>query len=189
MSQALSTASSAENVRWDLSDLYTSIDDPALERDLQSLLLDLKAFHDRFAGQLHTQLGAALTAQADLSCLADQLMVYLFLRKSTDATNQQIQQRLGQVQEAFSEASANYLTFFEHEVAGLSDEVYAGLLASDAVVATHQPMLDQIRVNRRYLLDQPVERALQLRSPFGSSEWADLIDEREAELRFELDGA
>jgi oligoendopeptidase F len=38
------------------------------------------------------------------------------------------------------------------------------------------------------LLEENVERALTLRSPFGPSEWSDYIDEMEAELRFELDG-
>lgn len=180
--------SAAAKVRWDLTDLYLDLDDPSLEGDLQTLLIDLQAFHENFAGKLEHVLGDALDARAEISCRADQLMVYLFLRKSTDATNQQIQQRLGQVQEAFSEASANYLTFFEHELSALSEDVYAGLLAADERVARHQPMLDHIRENRRYLLQQNVERALQLRAPFGAAEWSDLIDEREAELRFELDG-
>jgi oligoendopeptidase F len=188
MSQQEVIDSSAAKVRWDLSDLYQDLDDPRLEQDLETLLSKLRAFHESYAGHLDTLLGEALEAQAEITCLADQLMVYLFLRKSTDATNERIQQRLGRVQETFAEANANYMTFFEHELCDLADDVYASLLETDRRVARHQPMLDHIRENSRYLLEQNVERALQLRAPFGASEWSDFIDEREAELRFDLGG-
>jgi len=175
-------------VRWDLSDLYTGIDAPELDADLARLVNDLERFHASYAGRLATRLGDALATQGEITCRTDQLMVYLFLRRSTDATNPEIQKRLAEVQERFSEASANFLTFFEHELAALPDDVYQNLLDTDARVKRHQPMLDQLRKNRGFLLDQNVERALSLRSPFGASEWSDLMDEREAELRFELDG-
>jgi oligoendopeptidase F len=186
MTQAENIDAAAAAVRWDLTDLYTDIDDPKLDVDLQALLDQLETFHTNYAGHLDSRLGDALAAQAAMTCVSDQLMVYLFLRRSTDATNQHIQKRLAEVQEKFSEAHANYLTFFEHEVCALSDEVYASLLNTDPRVKQHQPMLDHLRENRRFLLEQNVERALSLRSPFGASEWSDLMDEREAELRFEL---
>jgi oligoendopeptidase F len=178
----------AENVRWDLSDLYTDIDDPSLQVDLDRLVELIEAFHDRFAGNLAESMGAALDAQAEISCLSDKLMVYLFLRRSTDATNETIQQRLGQVQERFSEASANHLTFFDHEVVAIDQADYEALLGSDSNAARHKSMLDHIRANRDYLLDEDIERALTLRGPFGPSEWSDYIDETEAELRFEMEG-
>ena len=177
----------AKDVRWDLTDLYSDIDDETLDADLEVLTGKMAEFEANFAGKLADRLGDALTAQAELSCLGDKLMVYLFLRKSTDATNQHIQQRLGQVQESYTEAAANHLNFFEHELAAMEDDVYEGLLKSDDVVARHKPMLDHLRENRQYLLAQDVERALQLRGPFGPSEWSDYIDEREAELRFAFD--
>jgi oligoendopeptidase F len=187
MNQVVEQDNSADNVRWDLTDLYQDLEDPKIEQDLLALLEQMRAFNDRFAGNLDQVLGDALDAQAELTCQIDQLMVYLFLRRSTDATNQRIQQRLGQAQEAFAEASANHLTFFEHEVAALADEDYQRLITKDHRVARHRPMLDLIRANRDYLLEENVERALQLRSPFGASEWSDYIDEREAELRFDFD--
>ncbi len=180
-------SAAAEDVRWDLSDLYADLDNPRIDQDLATLLEGMQAFHDTHAGQLERTLGEALQEQARLSCLGDQIMVYLFLRKSTDATNQRIQQKLGQIQEAYSQAAANYLTFFDHELAAMPEAAYEKLLATDATVAQHKPMIDHLRENRRYLLEQNVERALQLRAPYGPSEWSDYIDEREAELRFELD--
>jgi oligoendopeptidase F len=191
MSQAAAAekpTTGAEDVRWDLGDLYTDVDDPQIERDLDTLIERAKAFEDNYRGKLFDKLGAALEDQAEMTCAVDKLFVYLFLRKSTDATNEKIQQRLAQVSEKWSRAHANHLTFFDHELVGIDDEGYDKLLASDDVARRHKPLLDHIRANRRYLLEENVERALTLRSPFGPSEWSDYIDEMEAELRFELDG-
>ncbi len=178
----------AESTRWDLSDLYPSVEDDGIERELAQVLAMAEAFYETHRGNLASTLGAALTAQARMTELVDKLFVYLFLQRSTDATNERIQQRIGRVQEAWSQAAANHLNFFEHEVVALTDEQYESLLANDDVVAQHRSMLDHMRETARYLLDEPIERALTLRSPFGASEWADYAEDWEAEMRFELDG-
>ena len=92
----------AEEIRWDLGDLYASLEDPQLDADLTQLVAMAEAFGKDFEGQLATKLGAAVEAQAAMTCLADKLMVYLFLRRSTDATNPKIQQKLGIVFERWS---------------------------------------------------------------------------------------
>ena len=177
----------AEEVRWSLEDLYRDLDDPAIDEDLRALIDQAEAFGKAYRGKLADALGAALDAQAKMSCLSDKLMGYLFLRRSTDAANPRIQQRIGQVQEAWSRAHADHLNFFEHELVGIDDPTYESILQGDAVARQHRPLLDHMRANRQYLLEENVERALTLRSPFGPSEWSDLIDELESELRFELD--
>ena len=185
---SLQEATGAESVHWDLTDLYKDIDDTALDADLARVIAMAQQYHSDHAGKLAQTLGAALDAQARMTCIVDQLFVYLFLRRSTDAGNQRIQQKLGVVQEAWSQASADYLTFFEHELVAIDDTTYADILQRDATAKQHQSLLDHIRANRRFLLTEDVERALTLRSPYGPSEWSDHIDEVEAELRFSFDG-
>ena len=184
---SLQEATGAESVHWDLTDLYKDIDDPALDADLARAIALAQQYHSDHAGKLTQTLGAALDAQAKLTCIVDQLFVYLFLRRSTDAGNQRIQQRLGVVQEAWSQASADHLTFFEHELVAIDDATYTAILERDATAKQHQSLLDHIRANRRFLLAEDVERALTLRAPYGPSEWSDHIDEVEAELRFSFD--
>lgn len=177
----------AESVRWDLSDLYSGVDDPRLETDLSELLALAKSFEEAHRGKLKGSLGDALALDAKMTCLSGKLMIYLFLKRSTDATNEQIQQRMGQVHEAWSRAAANHMTFFEHELVAISDEDYEEILGSDENAKRHEPMLDLTRANRQYLLEETVERALTLRSPFGAAEWSDYLDEMESELRFSLE--
>jgi oligoendopeptidase F len=178
----------AEDVRWDLTDLYTDIDDPQIERDLQQLLSLAERFERDFRGKLQQRLGESLEAQAAMSQLSDKLMGYLFLRRSTDATNEKIEQRIGQIQEAWSRAHANHLNFFDHELVAIPEATYQAVLDRDEVANRHRPMLEHARANRSYLLSEDIERALTLRGPFGPSEWSDYIREAEAELRFDLDG-
>ena len=94
---------------------------------------------------------------------------------------------MGQAQEALSRASADFLTFFDHEVVAIDEATYQKLIDSDPVVRKHRSLLDHQRANKEYLLEEIVERALTLRSPFGASEWSDYMDELEAELRFSFD--
>lgn len=178
----------AEDVRWDLDDLYTGIDDPQLDADLDALVAMAEAFGKTHATKLAQTLGAALQAKAKMSVAATKVMLYLQLRRSTNATDPKIQQQLAKVYERWSAAEANHLNFFEHELVAIDDDTYATILETDAYAKRHQPMLDHIRANRQYLLEENVERALTLRSPFGPSEWGDYIEELEAELRFSFDG-
>jgi oligoendopeptidase F len=177
----------AEDVRWNLDDLYTGLDDPRLDADLAELVAKAEAFSAAHRGNLAQTLGAALRDKAEIAGLGTKLMLYLHLRRSTDATNPVIQQRLAQVFERYSEAEANHLGFFDHELTAMDDATYAAALERDDNVRRHKPLLDYERANRQYLLEENVERALTLRGPFGPSEWSDYVGETEAQLRFSFD--
>lgn len=186
-SQATPTTG-AQDVRWDLGDLYTDLDDPQLDADLDQLVAEAEAFDQAHRGTLATTLGQSLTARARMDERALKLMLYLHLRRSTDAANARVQQRMGIVFERWSVAEANHLNFFEHELVAIDDETYAAILERDEVARRHRSLLDHLRANRHYLLAENVERALTLRSPFGPGEWGDYVDELESELRFGLEG-
>jgi oligoendopeptidase F len=178
----------AEDVRWDLSDLYTDLDDPRLDADLEQILAEAAAFEAAHRGKLIETLGQALTARARMDERATKLYLYLHLRRTTDAANARVQQRLGTVFERWSVAEADHLNFFDHELVAIDDATYAAILERDEVARRHRSLLDHLRANRRYLLDEPVERALTLRAPFGAGEWGDYVEEVESQLRFELEG-
>jgi oligoendopeptidase F len=77
----------ADDVRWDLSDLYEGLTDPALDEDLGRFVELAERFSKRHKGNLKSTLGQSLDDQAVLRQLSDKLLVYLSLRRSTDATN------------------------------------------------------------------------------------------------------
>lgn len=177
----------AEDVRWDLGDLYTDLDDPRLDVDLDALVAEAAAFELAHRGKLVDTLGAALQARARMDERATKLYLYLHLRRTTDAANARVQQKLGTVFERWSVAEADHLNFFDHELVAIDDATYAAILERDEVARRHRSLLDHLRANRRYLLEETVERALTLRAPFGSGEWGDYVEEVESQLRFTLD--
>jgi oligoendopeptidase F len=148
----------AEDVRWDLSDLYTELDDPRLDADLDQLVAEAAAFEQAHRGKLASTLGQALQARAHMDERATKLYLYLHLRRTTDAANARVQQRLGTVFERWSVAEADHLNFFDHELVAIDDATYAEILERDEVARRHRSLLDHLRANRRYLLEETVER-------------------------------
>ncbi|MBF0154614.1 MAG: oligoendopeptidase F, partial [Magnetococcales bacterium] len=56
------TTASPDAPRWDLSSIYTGVDDPELDADLARLTDQYRAFSSAFQGRLETRLGEALPA-------------------------------------------------------------------------------------------------------------------------------
>ena len=178
----------AERVRWDLSFLYKSFNDPALDRDLKEALKRAAAFRKAYKGRLKKKLGAALRSYADLSARIDKIGVYLFLAHSTDVENEKLNTKRAEVSLALSHASGEHLTFFEHELVALSEKEIARQAKKDTFLTKHLPWIAQIRRFKPHLLSEEVEGALAKRGPFGPGAWSEFYDEIEADLRFALDG-
>ncbi|MDD9912577.1 MAG: M3 family oligoendopeptidase [Alphaproteobacteria bacterium] len=178
----------AENVRWNLSDLYQSENDPQLEKDVQSVLRQAADFAENYRGQLQAKLGEALQSLCLLEQLQNKIYAYVMLRSQVETGNEPLKKVMSSVQERLAQAWGTHLVFFEHEITQLSENDYKNLLQTDEVVQHHQPFLDHVRQNAQYLLSEEVESALAKRNPFGVSEWKDFMDEREAELFFEFEG-
>jgi oligoendopeptidase F len=175
-------------VRWDLTSLYASINDPQIDSDIAEFSRHAQQFQSDFRGKLASTLGAALLEYSELEMLGGKVLIYLSLLQSLDVTNEAVKAKVAEAQQEMSQLQGEYLTFFELELVELDDAVLEGLYASDAVVARHRPWIEQLRVFRPHLLSEPVEAALTKRAPFGPGSWDEFFDECEADLRFEHRG-
>jgi oligoendopeptidase F len=182
------TAVSANDIRWDLSILYTDIADPRLDADLQELTGMAKHFSAAYKGKLAEQLGAAIRDYSEIEMLSGKINSYLFLRESTDLSDAVIKAKHAAFQRELSDVQGEHLTFFELELVQLTDEILNKFYESDLVVSKHRPWIEHIRTFRRHFLSEAVESALVKRSPFNSSAWADFFDEVEADLNFDFEG-
>ena len=180
--------SAAQNVRWDLSSIYSGIDDPQIDLDIAEFTRQAEAFHASHKGKLAETLGRAISAYSELEMLGAKVMVYLFLQQSLDVTNELVKAKVADARKAMSQVQGEYLTFFELELVALDDAVLAKWYARNEVAAKHRPWIEQQRIFKPHLLSEPVEGALTKRSPFGPSSWDEFFDECEADLRFELEG-
>ena len=182
------TIESTNQVRWDLSILYTDINDPRLDSDLGDLTAMAKDFAANYKGKLAELLGGAIKDYTEIEMLASKIGSYLFLRESTDLTNAAIKAKHAAIQREMSLVRGEHLTFLELELVQLSEDTLAKWYAVDPVVAKHRPWLEHLRVFKRHYLTEPVESALTKRSPFDASSWGDFFDEVEADLTFQFRG-
>ena len=182
------TDTADQDIRWDLSSIYSGIDDPRIDLDLAEFTRRAETFCASYKGMLADRLGPAIAYYAELEMLGGKIMVFLFLQQSLDVTNERVKAKVADARKTMSQVQGEYLTFFELELVALDDAVLEPWYARDEVARKHRPWIEQQRVFKPHLLSEPVEAALTKRSPFGPSAWDEFFDECEADLRFEHAG-
>jgi oligoendopeptidase F len=182
------TIDSANQVRWDLSILYSDIDDPCLASDLRKVAEMAAHFSLTCKGHLAELLGPAIADYSEIEMLADKISTYLALRESTNLMDAAIKAKHASVRRELSALQGEHLTFFELELVQLTDDTLQKWYKREPIVAKHRPWIEHTRVFKPHYLSEPVESALTKRSPFDASSWGDFFDEVEADLEFRFHG-
>ena len=139
------TIESTDQIRWDLSILYSDIADPRLDSDLSALTAMAKHFSLTYKGKLAELLGGAIRDYSEIEMLSGKITSYLFLRESTDLTNAAIKAKHAAFQRELSALQGEHLTFFELELVQLSDDTLKTWYEDDPFVAKHRPWIEHIR--------------------------------------------
>jgi oligoendopeptidase F len=177
-----------ENLRWDLSPLYVSVDDPALRRDLAAAQAEAEAFRATYRGRVIDptvaagELAAALERYAALQLLALRPYLYAQLLFSGDSNESQHLRLLAEVREAWQKIGETIL-FFELELLRLPDDAFGRLRAAPEV-ARYGHHLDTLRAHAPYTLSEEVEQALKRKDLTGKEAFVQLFDELSASLRY-----
>jgi len=175
---------------WDLSDLYTDPDAPALKSDLAWLEKECQSFAADYEGKL-----AALGAEALLTCVQRQekinaisgrIMSYAGLRYYQLTTDGERTKFMSDLQEKITDFSTP-LVFFTLELNRLDDEHLDSLLAQNADLARYRRVFDRIRAMKPYQLSDELEKFLHDLGAVGDA-WEKLFDETTAGLEFTIDG-
>src|SRR5712691_707393 len=168
MAQATKTTG-AESVRWDLSDLFKSPTDPAIEATLAEALKRAQAFEERYKGNVVSlppeEFAAMMRQLEDDEELAAKPDVYAYLLHSQNT----------------GDAAAGRL------LARVSD-AHAARLYADPESAKYRHMVEEARKFRPHQLSEPEERVLTEFSPVGNSAWTRLFEELCAGIRIDMDG-
>jgi oligoendopeptidase F len=178
----------AAGVRWDLSHLFASPDDPALEAALDEGLAGARDFAARYRGQVAT-LDAEALARALDSYEAIQEPVaragaYAGLLFAADTATPRHGALLQRVQERSTEIR-NELLFFELEWVAVADDVAEALLEAPAL-ARRRHLLESMRRYRPHVLSEPEERILGETANTGRNAFGRLFDELMAGMTFEV---
>jgi len=184
MAQAL-PATGAEDVRWQLDELYASPDDPAIERTLAEALEFAQEFEHRYRGRI------AELSPAEFASMMEALErhhvrsarpgLYAHLLHSLDTRDHAAGRLVARTREAGAERG-RHMVFFDLEVAHLTDEQCAALYA-DPGAARYRHTIEQERRYRDHQLSEVEERLLTEISPTGTGAWTRLFEELCSDIR------
>jgi oligoendopeptidase F len=180
----------AEDVAWDLSDLYESGDDPRLEQHVQEVEEAAAAFRERYYGRVAElsadELVEAIDERERIESIFTRAIYYAHLRFSTDMADAPRGALLARLTEKGAVVDTQLL-FFGLELADLDDAAADALLA-DPATARWDHWLRSVRKFRPYILTEPEEKIITEKSVSGVSAWDRLYDELLGALRVDLDG-
>lgn len=181
------TNSSAKGIQWNLGDLYTGIDDPALVRDMESALVQAKAFGQRYRGKINATLTSTMLAEAmaeleSLSELLDKPIIYAQLVHAAKTDDPRHGALLSKTREARTEAN-QHLIFFDLDWVAIDDS-HADRLLADQRLLHWKHYLEVKRLLKPHYLTEPEEKLMEEKNNTGKAAFVRLFDETVAGLQF-----
>ncbi len=181
------TNSSAKGINWNLGDLYASIDDPGLLRDMKSALELATAFGQKYRGKINATLTSATLAEAmaeleSLSELLDKPIIYAQLVHAAKTDDPRHGALLSKTREARTEAN-QHLIFFDLEWVAI-DDAHADRLLADERLLRWKHYLEVKRLLKPHYLTEPEEKLMEEKNNTGKAAFVRLFDETVAGLQF-----
>ncbi|MFN1834374.1 M3 family oligoendopeptidase [Balneola sp. MJW-20] len=180
----------AENIRWDLSDLYSSNADPALKSDKELLLKKADQFASAYRGKVSDLKPSAfnemLQEYESILDLSGKIGSFAYLQWSTNTSNTDYGKLVAESDELSSEVSQK-LVFLDVEWLNIPEEDAEKLINSDAL-SGYRHYLESSRRYKEHILEEKQEQILSAKSVTGRSAWVRFFDETLGAAKFELDG-
>lgn len=184
------TKTGAEEIQWNLSDLYDGVNDTQLQTDKKKVQQQAAAFAEKYHGTI-SDLDAKELAQAygEYEEILDQIGKigsFAHLLWSTDTNNSAYGKLLQEAKE-LSSAIHQKLVFFDVEWLQIEQE-RAKELINNKALSSYRHYLETSRRYKKHTLSEKEEQVLSAKSITGRSAWNRFFDESLGAARFELDG-
>lgn len=184
------TATGAENVRWDLGELYAGLTDTSFARDADDALDAATRFRRRYAGRIDALSAADLAdATAEFERIKElTFRIWLFAKLSADSDTADAEAARA-LQRAVERQTAieSELLFFRLEWLAL-DDAHAAPLLEDPQLDRYCRFLRLQRRFRPYVLSEDEERVAAEKSLGGVRAWERLNTNLLAQIRVRLNG-
>jgi len=181
----------AEDVSWDLSDLYSGGDDPRIEQDVEETEAAAVAFRERYyervAGLSPAELREAIEERERIESIFTRAIYFAHLQFTTDMNDSPRGALVAKLTEKGA-AIDTQLLFFGLELAALEDDQADALISSDELEHWRH-WLRTIRKFRPYVLSEAEEKILTEKSVSGFAAWDRLYDELLGAIKVDLDGS
>lgn len=190
MSEKTKQKTGAEEIQWDLSDLYKSIDDPQLEKDRETVRKKADTFAGNYKGKI-TDLDAgefkkALQEYEEILEIIGKIGSYAHLIWSTNTSKPEYGKLIQQSKELSSEIHQK-LVFFDVEWLDVDDKKAEKWIESEEL-NHYRHYLETSRRYKDHILSEKEEQILSAKSVTGSSAWNRYFDETLGAAKFELEG-
>jgi oligoendopeptidase F len=186
------TANSADGIRWNLNDLFSSHDDPRIDQTLNDCRARAEAFSRQFRDRLENP--AQLTPEQLLEGLQELESIYEALSRvgsysgllyAADTARPEYQDLEQKVEQRSTEIK-NLLLFFELEWLKVGDAV-AKRLIDDPALKPYSHYLSSLRRFRPHMLTEPEEKILNEKDNTGRNAFGRLFSEITSSLTFALE--
>jgi oligoendopeptidase F len=184
------TLTGAEQVEWDLGDLYEGPEDPRIESELDEAHAAAKAFRKRYRGQLGelsaAELNDAVAELERIESMTTRVETFARLRLAADSSDQARGALVQKVRERNTQTETELL-FFDLEWSALDDDTAERLLA-DPDLERFAAVLRSERRYKPHQLSEPEERISAEKDVTGSGAWGRFFNELLSDLQVSLDG-
>ena len=173
-----------------MSDLYSGIEDPKIEKDLAAYVRLNKQLAKKYKGKLSTlaaeDFASSLKLVERTGVLGSKLAVFAYLNMVTQMKNQKAVAFYQNIDEKMTEA-AKPAIFYTLEINKLPETKFKELLQNKEV-AFYKPFLERVRRFKPYELPEGQEEIFLDKSVTSGSAWRRLYDEHSAKLVYTVDG-
>lgn len=180
----------AEQIHWDLSDLYKSPDDEMIQSDQQKVRKLAESFRKKYRGKVKEltadRFAEALVEYEIIIEILGRIGSYAHLIWSTNTESARFGKLLQEANELGSEISQQ-LVFFDVEWLKIPEEK-ADKLISSKLLNRWSHYLETSRRYKNHTLSEEAEKVMSAKSVTGRSAWNRFFDETLGAARFELDG-
>ena len=180
----------AENIHWDLSDLYASSSDPQLAKDKVAVLKEADAFAAKYKGRIGglsvNEFKEMLQEYEALQDKGGKIGSFAYLQWSTDTGNTDYGKLVQEANELGSEINQR-LVFLDVEWLKVPDEEAQKLIEAPEL-EFYRHYLESSRRYKDHVLNEEQEQILSAKSVTGRSAWVRFFDETLGQAKFELDG-
>ena len=178
----------AEQVRWDLADLYRGPEDPALANDRAAVMEKAedfeKTYRNRVAGLTSAAFVAALERYSEILEIMGRIGSYAYLNWTTNTEDPALGKAVQESTELSSELSQKTI-FFTIEWLDM-DEDAARKLMNSSELAGYRHYLETSRLDKPHVLEEKEEKILSAKAVTGSRAWVRFFDETLGASRFKI---
>ena len=162
----MTTEARLEEPRWDLEKHfgYAAPTDGKIDEEMKAVESACEAFKSAYEGRLSTDLLAAIEAYEKIEQLLRTVLSYMSLSADTALMDDGMQKRKASLMQQYGQASGNYLTWFNLELAAMEESAMEAQYATSDALKKYKPFIDEVRRSAPYNLSKDVERALTLLS-------------------------